>query len=187
MIRKWITPLCTVLLLTSNLDAFDDKKEGFFVSMGAGVAGTHSSFKQVEEGWRSSNEYELGLATSFKLGYGLSDELSVYFMRHSAFVHGYNNAPNSDTYGNCLTGVGVNYMLSSIENTYLIGAVGMGQLSRLSESDAKAKKGKAFVLGAGYELSPHLHLEGTYLGTRIDDGVKLNSDSLHVTLNYYWY
>lgn len=187
MQRKLITYLGVTLGLTSLIHAFDGQKEGLFVSVGAGLAATHSTFKEVEEGWSDGKELEMGLATSFKIGYGFNENLSLYLIRHSAFVHGYKNASNSDTYGNCLTGIGVNYTLPSHDNLYLLGAVGQGQLSRLSESDSKAQKGKAFLMGMGYTISSHLHLEGTYLGTRIDDTMKLDSDSFHLTLNYYWY
>lgn len=175
------------LLAISTLEAFDDKKEGFMLSVGAGLAATHTEFKSSSNGWTNDSTSELGLATSFKIGYGFSEDFSLYLLRHSAFVHGYDNAPNNDTYGNCLTGIGANYYLDTEEPIYLMGAVGMGQLSRLSDDDSEAEKGKALVLGVGYELSPHLNLEATYLATRIDDNMEVNSDAFHVTLNYYWY
>lgn len=157
------------------------------ISVGAGVAGTHSNFKKAYDGWDTGKEFEIGLATSFKIGYGFTEQLSLYVMRNSSFVFGYDNDPKEDTYGNCLTGIGMNYYLTPQSTTYLIAAAGMGQFSKLSESDSKSDKGKALLLGMGYEIYPHVNLEGTYLATRIDDDAKINSDSFQITVNYYWY
>lgn len=186
-IKLRISLLLASLTVASTLLAFDGKREGFMISAGAGLAATHSHFKKAYDGWEEGKEFEVGLATSFKIGYGFTDQFSLFLMRNSSFVFGYDNDPKEDTYGNCLTGVGLNYYLTPQSETYLIAAAGIGQFSKLSESDSKSDKGKAFLLGVGYEISPHVHVEGTYLATRVDDDVEINSDSLQLTLNYYWY
>lgn len=174
-------------LAITSLSAFDGKREGFMMSVGAGVAATHSNFIKAYYGWNESKEFEISLATSFKIGYGFTEQFSLYLIRNSSFVFGYGNDPKEETYGNCLTGIGMNYYFNPRSNTYFIAAAGIGQFSKLKESDSKSDKGKAFLLGVGYEVSPHVNLEGIYLATRIDDNARINSDSLQLTLNYYWY
>lgn len=177
--------LLASLVVASSLSAFDDKKEGFMISLGLGLAGTQSDFKKAYD-WDNGKEFEIGLASSIKLGYGLTEQFSLYLIRNSSFVFGYDNDPNKNDYGNCLTGVGMNYYLTPEPDTYLVATAGIGGFSELS-SDSKINDGKAFLLGVGYEIYPHLHAETTYLATRIDDDVKVNTDSFQLTLNYYWY
>lgn len=185
MLRKFKTAILLASFVATSLLASDSKKEGLILSLGLGVAGTQSDFKKANN-WDTGKESEVGLAYSMKIGYGFTEELSLYLMRNSSFVFGYDNDPNKDNYGNCLTGVGVNYYLSPESDTYLMAAAGVGGFSEVS-SDSKMNDGKAFLLGVGYEIYPHIHAEATYLATRIDDDVKVNTDSLQLTLNYYWY
>lgn len=177
--------LLASLVVASSVSAFDDKKEGIMISLGLGFAGTQSDFKKAYD-WDTGKEFEIGLASSIKLGYGLTEQFSLYLMRNSSFVFGYDNDPKKDDYGNCLTGIGMNYYLTPESDIYLMAAAGVGWFSEVS-SNSKIDDGKAFLLGAGYEIYPHFHAEATYLATRIDDDVKVNTDSFQLILNYYWY
>lgn len=173
-----------LFLVISTINA----KEGFIFSIGLGGSFTNSNFKKFPQNWNGKKEdNNLGLATSFKLGYGVNEQLSFYIIRNSSFVFGYKQDPKKETYGNCITGLAIEYKLNPTKPTYLIAGFGKGQLSKWGEDDSDANMGKAFILGLGYEISPTISIETTYLATRVNDDVDVNSNSLQVTLNYYFY
>jgi len=65
-------------------------------------------------------------------------------------------------------------------------AVGFGDFANFTEDEGET--GSAFMLGAGYEIYPHVQLEGTYLVVNIEeDSVDLTTSAFQLTLNYHWY
>jgi len=182
-----IVILCLSGLLSTSINAFDNKREGFMVSAGLGLSSIHTDFKQEYGGWSGiGRDAEGGLATSFKIGYGFSEQFSLYFMRNSTILE-YKNDPNNNTYENCILGIGANYYLKPEGLTYLMGGIGLGRFTDYEDTDVE-NIGHGFMLGIGYEISPHINVEVSYMGTRIDDNeADVNTDTLHVTLNYYWY
>jgi len=182
-----ITALCLSVLLSSNIHAFDDKREGFMLSAGLGLSSIHSDFKQEYGEWSGiGRDSTGGLATSFKIGYGFSDQFSLYFMRNSTVLV-YDKDPNDNTYENCMLGIGANYYLNPEGSTYIMGGIGVGRFTDYEDADVE-NIGHGFMLGVGYEISPHINVEVSYMGTRIDDNeAEVNTDTLHITLNYYWY
>ncbi len=188
MIKKFITS--TVLLgslFCSTSSAFDGKKEGFMVSVGAGLATVHTNFKKDYKGWSGiESDDSGGFATSLKIGYNFLDRYSVYII-HSASFTEYDKDPKNDVYGNCMFGIGTNYYLEPNGSTYIMTAIGLGRFTNTSNT-SEEDIGSAFMIGMGNEIYPHINIEGSYVGTRVNDnGVDVNSDSFHVTLNYYWY
>ena len=176
-----------VMALGCTLKA-SEKREGFVASIGVGVALSNTDFDISPIGWSGTgSENHLGVASSFKIGYAFNDTWTLYLMRNSAFVAGYDLDPSKESYGNCITGVGVNYHWGLQGELYLMGAMGIGQLSRLKDSEEDAKRGGAFLVGLGYEIAPHVNLEATWLSTNVDDEVELKTNALQLTINYYWY
>ena len=182
-----LTTLCLSVLLSSSINAFDNKREGFMLSAGLGISSIHSDFKQEYGGWSGTGrDSEGGFATSFKIGYGFSEQSSLYLMRNSTIVE-YAKDPNNNVYENCMLGIGANYYLEPEGSVYLMGGIGLGRFTDYDDVDTE-NIGQGFMLGLGYEVSPHLNLEVSYMGTRIDDNkAEVNTDTLHVTFNYYWY
>jgi len=65
-------------------------------------------------------------------------------------------------------------------------AIGFGDFTNSSENEGET--GSAFMLGGGYEIYPHVQLEGTYLVSSIEeDGVDLTTSAFQLTINYLWY
>lgn len=186
--KKIIVGILTGVLLSTSAFALENKKEGFMLSLGAGGALTSTDFSSTYKGWDTGKaNTEFGYASSLKIGYGINGNYALYLFRSSAFVHGYSNDPDEKTYGNCVTGIGVNYYPDN-SNYYFIGGVGMGQLSKLDEGENKAKRGYGGIVGVGYRYTEHVQLEANYLATRVDDdGVKLSTNAFQMTLNYYFY
>lgn len=187
MKRTILLAITAVLLPGSS--AVADEGKGLFFAAGAGVGLTHTRFETLESDWDSTNaQTNAGVAAAFKLGYGFNDRFDLYITRTSAFVHGYDNDTKNRTYGNCITALGANYAPYPNEPWYLMAAVGQGQLSDISEDDSKAKKGWGYLVGVGYEVVEHVHVEAAYMGTRVDDdGYKLQSDVLHLSVSLYLY
>jgi|GEM_PF-2081454 len=185
--KKIIATMLLGALYATSANAFDDKKEGLIIGLGAGISLSSTDFSSAYSGWSTGRaDAELGVATSFKLGYGFNENYTLYYFRNSAFVHGYSKDPNERTYGNCVTGLGMNYYMDD-SDFYVLAGLGVGQLSKLADSERHAQRGFGAIAGVGYEYADHVQLEINYLATRVDDDIKLSTDALQFTLNYYFY
>lgn len=182
---KRIVLFLTPWMVLTPLFATEAGGKGLFFAAGAGMAVVHTHFDTTPATWSGHNETDAGVAAAFKLGYGITDQIDLYVTRTSSFVYGYDADPEHRTYGNCITALGINYYPSS--KWYGMAAVGQGQLSDIGEDDSRAEKGWGFLVGVGYELFEHVHLEASYVATRVDDDIKLSSDTLHVTVSLYLY
>lgn len=176
--------LLTSMAAFSSLEAFDDNREGFVISLGAGV----SSIKtEIDMGnyYGSADETSFGLATSFKIGYGFTKQFLLYYVNDVSW-YGYDNDPNDDIYTSGITGIGASYYIEENSPFYVTAAIGIGSFTNFSESEGET--GSAFVIGGGYEVIPHFHLEATYLSTSIEEnGVELDTGAFRLTANYMWY
>ena len=184
--------LAALLFSATPALAFDDHRQGFIFGLGAGFHSINLDF--LYNGFNYGSESESGIATSFKIGGGLTDQLALYYVRNVSWY----SAPYSDrftttdaTYTVGLTGVGASYFLSpSAPSGYFMAAFGLGDIAVPSES-VKPDTGSAFMFGAGYEFKNHLMAEATWLVTNIesadDSRFTLESSSLQFTLNYLFY
>ncbi len=177
-----VSAMLATLMSISSLEAFDMQREGFIVSVGAGVASVNTG---IDIGYQDFDETSVGLATSFKIGYGFTKQFLLYYINDVSW-YGYDNDPNDDTYTNGLSGVGVSYYLQEDSPYYVMGSVGIGSFVNFSESEGET--GSAFMVGAGYEFAPHIQAELAYLYTSIDESnVALTTDTVKLTVNYMWY
>ena len=177
-----LSTILSVLAISSSLYAFDEEKEGFILSIGAGISTVNT---EVKIGNLGADENSFGLSTSFKIGYGFTNQFLLYYMNDVSW-YGYDNDPNDDTYTSGITGIGASYYLEENSPYYLMGSIGIGSLFNFSENEGET--GNAFAIGGGYEVSPHFQIEVTYLSTSIEDnGVELNTDAVRITANYMWY
>lgn len=186
--------LATVLTgLAPTASAFDDSRQGFLLGLGAGL---HTIDLDYQGNGRSfANESESGIATSLKIGGGLTDQFALYYVRNASWYSatGFDGSTYKDmTFAVGLMGVGATYFFSpSAPSGYVLGALGVGDISAPFESNVDSDTGSAFMLGGGYELGNHLMLEATLLGTDIDSGdivgLSVETTSLQLTFNYMFY
>lgn len=185
--------MLTGMLLSQNTLAFDDKRNDFILGFGAGI---HSTDLDFEENGSQVNAYsKSGLATSLKVGAGLSDQFALYYIRNASWYtatisDGYRMYDTTFVVG--ISGIGASYYFSATAPSgYLLGGFGIGDLSAPFEENIAPDIGTAYIFGAGYEISPHVHLEACYLGTNIDSadvaGLSVNTGSLQFTANYLFY
>ena len=177
-----ISSILAGLVVTTSLEAFDEQREGFIVSLGAGVSSINT---EIDVGNMGADETSFGLATSFKIGYGFTNQFLLYYVSDVSW-YGYDNDPNDDTYTSGHGGIGASYYIEENSPYYVMGAIGIGSFTNFSESEGET--GSAFIIGGGYEVSPHFQIEATYLSTNIEeDNVELNTGAFRVTANYMWY
>lgn len=181
------------LIMSQSSNAFDDNREGFIVGLGAGFQTINIDFNYSGSEVRSDSEG--GFATSFKIGWGITNQFSLYYVRNAswysaAYDDGFSISDITYTIG--IDGVGATYYLSpSSPSGYLLGAIGIGDISAPFESDIGSDTGSAIMFGGGYEASEHIHLEATFLTTNIDsldnELLNLKTSSIQFTVNYLWY
>jgi len=177
-----ISSVLASLVVVSSIEAFDEQREGFVISLGAGVSSVNSEFKA---GGFSADDTSFSLATSFKIGYGFTNQFLLYYINDVSW-YGYDNDPNDDTYASGLTGIGVSYYIEENSPYYIMGGIGAGSFSNFSEGEGET--GSAFVIGGGYEVSPHFQIEASYLSTSIEeDGVEADISAIRLTANYMLY
>jgi len=185
--------LSLIVLSNSPAFAFDNNRQGFILGFGAGF---HTiDIDVIYNGYKLGSDSNSGIATSFKIGAGLTDQFALYYVRNASWY----SAPYSDgfttkdiTYTMGIMGLGATYFLSpSAPSGYLLGAIGAGDLSAPFESGISSDTGSAFMLGAGYELNSHFMVEGTWQSTNIDSAddplLSIESSSFQVTINYVFY
>jgi len=182
-----------IMLSVSPAFAFDNKRQGFILGFGAGFHTIDYDF--IYNGSNIGSESKSGVATSFKIGAGLTDQFALYYVRNASWY----SAPYFDgftikdiTYTTGIMGLGAAYFLSpSAPSAYVLGAIGTGDLSAPFESGVSSDTGSAIMLGAGYELSSHFMVEGTWQSTDIDSAddplLSIESSSFQVTINYVFY
>lgn len=181
-----LSALLAAAVSVSSLEAFDEKREGFILSVGAGVSAVTTDITVSSGDYSASaDETSLGLATSLKIGYGFTNQFSVYYVRNASWF-GYDNDSADDWYASGIVGVGASYYIEENSPMYVMAAVGMGDYANASENEGET--GSAFMLGGGYEVYPHVQVEATYLVANVEeDNVELGTGAFQLTVNYQWY
>ena len=176
MYRKIALSLAVSLCLLTSAMALDGKREGFIVGLGAGF---HSTNYEIYDDDISKS----GFATSLKIGYGFSEQATLYYIRNASWF-----SSNDDLFVNGIMGIGSTYYFSpTSQSFYLSGAIGLGDLVNIDENEGES--GFGLMLGAGYEIRKHIKIEGNVIMSNIDYdyGEDLKPTSFQLTINYLWY
>jgi hypothetical protein len=187
---KWLVLLQTILCV-NHADAFDGNRQGFLLSLGGGFHNTGTDF--LYDGDKFADDSFKGLATSFKIGAGITNQLTAYFVRNASWFSEYNSFLDDDVTNIIgLAGVGATYYLApSSPSGFAMGAIGVADWSAPFESDLETDTGAALMLGLGYEFSPHTQIELTLLSTSIESSedryLTAENTSIQVTFNYLFY
>lgn len=187
---KYFLFVVMVLSATQSF-AFDNQRSGFVLGLGAGFHSTDIDF--TFNGSTFASESESGLATSFKIGGGITDQFMLYYVRNASwftapYFDGFTTRDETYTLG--LSGIGASYFLSpSAPSAYFLGALGAGDLTVPSQGESET--GSAAMIGAGYEFQSHVTFEATLMSTDINsssiNALGLESRSLQFTINYTFY
>ena len=169
-----ISSILASVLTVSTASAFDDQREGFLASIGAGLNLTNTSIY-------NNSETSFGLSTAFKIGYGFNNQFLLYYTND---VSWYGLDVSDDWYTTGASSIGASYYIEENSPYYVLGSIGIGGLSNFTAGDG-SDTGMAFALGGGYEYSPHVLLEGTWQHVSAEDDV--SSNVFKFTINYMWY
>ncbi len=183
-----VTTAVAATLFSANTFAFDDNRQGFFFSVGAGLQ-TVNVETDVSIGATSSDSSG-GIATSFKIGGGISNQFSMYYIRNASWFRAEDSFGDTNTFLAGISGLGGTYYLQPTSpSAYLMAAIGFGDYSAPFEDGADADVGSAYMLGAGYEFSTHKSVEASalFVDAERSDFEDSTARSFQVTFNYTWY
>lgn len=186
-----ILTIVSLVIAPLSAFAFDSSRKGFFVGVGGGLHNTSFDSDAMLAGQENSGS-DTGLATSFKIGGGVTDQFALYYVRYAVWFKS-TTADQSESFTATtgLAGIGASYFFSkSAPSTYLIGAVGFGDFAAPFEPSIDPGAGSALAIGGGYEFSSHSMLEATLLSVETEDSTDLPTSSfqsIQITYNYMWY
>lgn len=186
--------LAAVLIAAAATPAlgFDGSKKGFILGFGLGMGVT--SFKQTASVYgyddlESARETKGGLATDFRIGAGLSEQVMIYYTSRVSWFSIENIYGNSVTIANGIGLACVSYYLQPANRgAYLLGILGIASWNAPFEEDSDGLTGLGFGGGVGYEFAPHWSVEGVLgVGSPSEtiSGVELTTDAvmLQFTVN----
>lgn len=185
--------VAAIFLSANPAFAFDDNREGFILGLGAGLHTIKNDYSLNGNSYLT--ESKSGLATSFKMGGGITNQFALYFVRNSSWFSTpvTNGTTTKDAHAVVgISGIGATYYFEpAAPSGYMLAALGGSDYAFPFESSITTKKGGAFMLGGGYEFDKHVMFEVTLLATSVADPDnsydKIQSSALQFTLNYMFY
>jgi len=152
-----ILALVALIALPGPSNALNDERQGFMIGLGGGYGSARLSND-------SDSESYSGLATTFKIGGGTSNQLLLYYSNRVIFF-----SENSLSFYQGMSAFGVSYFLEPQGPSFFFsGELGLGALDSF-ESGLSGDSGFGFTIGAGFEVSPHLVLEANYMRASVGD------------------
>jgi len=153
--------LVSVISSSAQASSFiDEKREGLILGIGAGFATVYTDSEGKKHRYLMDNQRNWRFGSSFKVGYGLSEQFAIYFARIMT-LGGHDH--NDDWYMNGLTGVAADWFIEENTPLYLTAAIGLGDWANLTKDEGTS--GMALLLGGGYEIIPHVKVEINYMLT----------------------
>jgi len=155
-------------VLASPAQAFDGRREGFVLGVGAGY------------GWlRAPNEGEYeegnGIATRLEIGVGLDDRWILHYSGRQIL-----NLTGNVSYTQMFPMIAATYYVKDVARSpYLTGGGGVGFFTGFSSEDISG--GFTLFGGAGYEFAPHWRVEADYVNT-LDTSGGAGPESTHTIL-----
>jgi hypothetical protein len=179
--------LVAIIFSSTPAFAFDDNRQGFMLGVGAG-------FETLKVGTVTGSMPKEGVATSLKIGWGITERIALYYVQNDSWYRDYPSATakQQSTYTIGISGIGVTYFLApTAQSGYILAAIGTGYNRAPFDKSVNPGTGSAFMIGGGYEYEKNLTVEGTLLSTRYDSvsspQVSLKSTSIQMTINYLFY
>jgi hypothetical protein len=161
-----IALVAATVLAPVHAQAFDGARKGFVLGLGLGFG---SAKQTISAQGVSLSNTEGGLATTFKIGAGLSDNFVLYYSNRVVFFNadvtvGLTNSSHSLNQG--MSAVAGSYYLEPAGPSFFFtGELGVGILT---DRDADASdSGFGVGLGVGYDFGNHFVLEGTFMHAKV--------------------
>jgi len=162
-------------------DAFNGKRTGFMLGFGVGGHVFEGDFERGDH---------RGLATVFRLGFGLSEQLQLFIVEEVSWFK-----RSGDSYFFTLDGAGARFYFSpTARSFYLNATIGLASISDYAGYYdgyfINAGKGPGLSLGAGFEIRKHFNIETSLIYSDIE-AIKIvnryDAMALHVLLGFNFY
>jgi len=178
-----------LLLNISPAQAWDGKRQGFLLGLGAGSGNVEYTNVQSAH-LKDTNRSDKQGAVAFmpKVGYGLTDQLAFLYYRHPLNFKAENSLGKTEDLTACVELLGFNYYFSDSDSSLYIGA-GSGNsyfFQGLDNQNDTALKGTGSAYSIGYAFSAHYSIEFTSLTGTLDEK-KGEFSGYGVTLNVLGY
>lgn len=178
--------ICTFFAVTSaSAHAFDGKRKGFQLGLGLGAHTSNINYKSRFT--PASIDSERKLAISFLLGYGFSNSIVGHIGGKSGSI-----LVNNRDAAVAIVGIGGSLYLTEISpSLYVTGLIGRAAMEIDGEEENTSDTGDSWLIGVGYEVTDHLHLELSHAQADLTDPINTADISTlassFVTLQYNWY
>ncbi|MEE9270542.1 MAG: hypothetical protein V3V49_09815 [Candidatus Krumholzibacteria bacterium] len=166
--------LGVMLITAGTARAFDERRSGFILGFGIGPSVTSftqetrfSFFTTTIE--KIPRESEFGLATSFKIGAGIGEQVMIYYVNNVSWfsvvdstVRTTSNVAviNDVIIANSVGLVGISYYFEeTVPSPYVMGVLGVSVWDAPFEDGSSALVGFGLGAGVGWEFKPHWSLE----------------------------
>lgn len=170
-----------------DASAFDGNRRGFVIGIGVGPSLT-SSIAELGS-FTSDRENNFGVGTIFKIGYGVNENLLIYYTNNVAWFSVGDG--ESVTIVSGISALGGSYYLNpGAPSLYINGLVGLSIWAAPFEADSESASGIGFGAGVGYEFSKYFDVNATlmYGMPKVSDSeVELKALNVLVTFNVLGY
>lgn len=177
------------LLLSADALAFDGNRKGLLLGVGLGLHG--GSAEDYESGFATSSGGSGGLATSLKVGIGLTNHFSLYYVRNASWFRLQFGFNDPFIYLAGISGIGASlYFNNAARSPYILAAVGRGDYGAPFETSPIMRETTSYMVGVGYEFSKRQMLEATALFVELDHNFEESlqlASSLQFTYNFLLY
>ena len=166
MKRKNLVLVLVVLsgLATSNAFAWDGKRQGFLLGLGAGIG--QLSYEGVQHDLVSTDPQEdkvSAIAFIPKLGYAFTDQLAILYSRHPFLYESTNDKDETISLTTCVEALELHYYFSSEAPSLYFGiGAGNSYLFKDDMNEPERLKGTGSMASLGYEFARHFSVDFTY-------------------------
>ncbi len=163
-------------------------RQGFIIGLGIGYGNQGIDNDNFEDSYN-------GVATSFMIGGGISNQFTLYYLNDGQFFT-VDNATQPENDGDLwaagLTGIGGTYYFSPTSPSAYIGVgVGVTSLFDISDSNVSSYMGTGFAFAAGFEFARHLNVELSLLRgsaeNEDDSSDTVDLAATRVLFKWIWY
>jgi len=170
--KKLTTSFVLLLLSLSSASAWDGKRQGFVLGLGAGYGNIDYTDVQSVHLDSNSRSDKVGAITFMpKLGYAFTDSFSLLYFRHPFELKAKDPQGGTQTLVACVEQVGFNYYFGDKDPSFYIGA-GTGKSYFFkgadNQSDTALHGGGSFY-SIGYEFATHYSIELTSMQGTLDN------------------
>lgn len=155
-----IVAVCTLCCAATSASAFDGNRKGFILGFGLGP--TYSHIQLPPQNLQSAAS-GIGVATDFRIGYGPTEQLLLYYDNRVSWVSGlvFINEDLKHTHVEGCSGIGATYYFSrKSPSVFVSGGVGVSAVRRPFNSSSYGY-GYGMSAGGGYEFGKLFNIEGT--------------------------